>query len=109
MSRLWGDAAALADRPSSRTHFKLASCEVTSELVMFNDHSYFHIGDVLAKEVNRNYLYFVLYVNATAMDEQRRVARIGGGPVPSYTAFAVHAIGNALRDHPELNCMIREL
>jgi Pyruvate/2-oxoglutarate dehydrogenase complex, dihydrolipoamide acyltransferase (E2) component, and related enzymes len=74
-----------------------------------DQHGFFHIGDVFAKEVNRNYLYFVIEVNATRMDEQRLAARQAGAPVPSYTAFAIHAIGNALRHHPDLNCMIRDL
>ena len=70
---------------------------------------FFHIGDVFATEVNRNYLYFILEVNAASMDRQRASAREKGIPAPSYTAFAVHAIGNALRDHADLNCMICEL
>jgi len=76
---------------------------------MGSGHDYFHIGDVFAKEVNRNYLYFVIDVNATGMDERRLTARTSGAVVPSYTAFAIHAIGKALKEHPDLNCMIRDL
>ena len=36
-------------------------------------------------------------------------ARQAGIAPPSYTAFAVHAMGTALRDHPDLNCMICEI
>jgi pyruvate/2-oxoglutarate dehydrogenase complex dihydrolipoamide acyltransferase (E2) component len=76
---------------------------------MGSDHDFFHIGDVFAKELNRNYLYFIVDVNVTGMDERRLSARTRGAVVPSYTAFAIHAIGNALREHPDLNCMIRDL
>ena len=70
---------------------------------------FFHIGDVFATEVHRNYLYFVLEVNVAWLDRQRAAARKNGTQAPSYTAFAVHAVGNALRDHSDLNCMICEL
>jgi pyruvate/2-oxoglutarate dehydrogenase complex dihydrolipoamide acyltransferase (E2) component len=76
---------------------------------MATGHDYFHIGDIFAKELNRNYLYFVVEVNAASMDEQRAAGKKAGGSVPSYTAFAIHAIANALRNHPDLNCMIREM
>ena len=70
---------------------------------------FFHIGDVLAKELNRNYLYFVLDVNAAAVDRQRQAAKDAGTAAPSYTAFVVHAIGKALGEHADLNCMICEM
>ncbi len=76
---------------------------------MPKDDAFFHIGDVFAKEVNRNYLYFVLELNVAALDRHRVAARQAGIAPPSYTAFAVHAIGNALREHPDLNCMICEM
>ena len=75
---------------------------------MSKSDGFFHIGDVFAKEVNRNYLYFILEVNVASLDRQRLAARSAGSPAPSYTAFAVHAIGNALREHSDLNCMICE-
>jgi pyruvate/2-oxoglutarate dehydrogenase complex dihydrolipoamide acyltransferase (E2) component len=95
------------DRASSARSMGGSGTRASWETMPTSD-GFFHIGDVFAKEINRNYLYFVLEVNADAIDRRRAAAREDGKAAPSYTTFAVHAIGTALRDHPDLNCMICE-
>ncbi len=70
----------------------------------------FKFASVILKETNRmEFLTFITEINATAMDRLRSTVKARGGVVPTYYAFVVKAVSLALRKHPHLNCIVREI
>ncbi len=66
-------------------------------------------GKLVQEMAERNYLHFLVELDATGMDQVRSAARQEGDSAPTYTAFVIQAAARALREHPHLNCMIQEL
>ena len=73
------------------------------------DQGFFNTACKLVEEIApRNHLHFLCELDASGMDQIRLQQRRAGGSASTYTAFVVKATGLALREHPHLNCMIRE-
>jgi hypothetical protein len=60
------------------------------------------VGEVVRQDT----VFFTSLVDASALDELRRGAVLGGGAKPSYTALVVKAISLALKAHPEMNRLV---
>lgn len=78
--------------------------------VLRYDQGFFYAACALVREiVSRNHLHFLCELNASGMDAVRKRMRSAGRQAPTYTSFVIKAAAIALREHPHLNAMIREL
>jgi pyruvate/2-oxoglutarate dehydrogenase complex dihydrolipoamide acyltransferase (E2) component len=63
--------------------------------------------DGLVREaIRQDTVFYTSLVDATALDELRRVFIVRGEGKPSYTALVIKAISLALADHPEMNRLV---
>ncbi len=73
------------------------------------DQGFFNAACKLVDEiVPRNYLHFLVELDASGMDRMRNLAKRENRMPPTYTAFVIKAVSTALLEHPHLNCMIQE-